>query len=660
MCGIFAFLNYESPKTRGDIIQCLITGLRRLEYRGYDSAGFSIIGEDGKTPEIYKAVGNIDHLQKKADNLKLDKNVEIRNHIGMAHTRWATHGAVCERNSHPHTSDPNNEFVVVHNGIITNYDTLKQTLLLKGYKFESDTDTEVIAKLIKYFYDKDNSMSFDSLVFEATQVMQGAYALIIVSSRYPNECVAVKVGSPLILGIKNREFYRPMVDVNTRHYKDSLSLTAQGGIEYYLASDGSAIVEHTKKVIFLEDKDIVHFKANGSFECYSATAAAKGSLRSSIDREIATLEMEMDQISKGKFPHFMLKEIYEQEFTVMNSMRGRVDFENYKIKLGGLASNISDIQRSRRIIFIACGTSYHSAVAGRLLVEELANAPVSLELASDFLDRSPAIYRSDTCIFISQSGETADTLRALEYCKARNALCVGITNAVGSSQSRLTDCGIYLNCGAEIGVASTKAYTSQVIAITLLALKLGEDSITSFERRKAIINALHELPSLVKKALDLEPKVIEIAKRIRDAKSLFIMGRAFQQATCLEAALKIKELSYMHSEAVLTGELKHGPLALIDEHLPIIFIATKDKLYDKVRSGFEQVTARNGKPIFICTQGDTSIPNDYTKLEVPGTIDCLQGIINIIPLQLLSYHIALLRGHNVDQPRNLAKAVTVE
>jgi glucosamine--fructose-6-phosphate aminotransferase (isomerizing) len=410
----------------------------------------------------------------------------------------------------------------------------------------------------------------------------------------------------------------------------------------------------------LEDKDIIHFKNDGSFDCYSATSAESASLRQSIDREIKTLEMEMDQISKGSFPHFMLKEIHEQESTVLNTMRGRVDFENARIKLGGLASHISDIQRSRRIIFIACGTSYHSAVAGRMLVEELASVPVSLELASDFLDRTPAIYRSDTCIFISQSGETADTLRALEYCKSRNALCVGITNTVGSSQSRLTDCGIYLNCGPEIGVASTKAYTSQVIAITLLALKLGEDSIISNERRRTIIDALHKLPGLVKEALQLEPEVKKIAEQIQHTRSLFLMGRAYQQATCLEAALKIKEIAYMHCEAVLTGELKHGPLALIDEHLPIIFVATKDRVYDKVKSGFEQVTARKGKPIIVCTQGDTSIPDSFTKLEVPGTIDCLQGIVNIIPLQLLSYHIALLRGHNVDQPRNLAKSVTVE
>lgn len=656
MCGIFAYLTYQTPRTRGQIVQTLITGLKRLEYRGYDSAGFSITAIDGKTPEIYKCVGNIDQLQKKGEQLSIDKSEVVVSHIGMAHTRWATHGPVCERNSHPHTSDPKNEFVVVHNGIITNYDPLKQMLINKGYKFESDTDTEVVAKLIKYFYDLHPSFNFQTLVSEALKLLQGAYALIIISPHFPNESIAVKVGSPLIVGIKSKSALRSVVNVKSLKYGSTSNGHDQDSIEYFLASDGSAIVEHTKKVVFLEDRDIVHFKSDGSFECYTATETDE----EGFSREIATLEFELNQITKGKFSHFMLKEIFEQEFTVHNSMRGRVDFETSRIKLGGLSSHIDDIQRSRRIIFIACGTSYHSAVAGRMLVEELANAPVSVELASDFLDRSPPIFRSDTCVFISQSGETADTLRALEYCKARNALCVGITNAVGSSQARLTDCGIYLNCGPEIGVASTKAYTSQFIAITLLALKLGEDSISSLERRKEIIKGLHDLPKLVNKALNLEPQVKEIAKQIKDAKSLFIMGRAFQQATVLEAALKIKELTYMHSEGILSGELKHGPLALIDEYLPIIFVATKDRLYDKVKSGFEQVTARKGRPIIICTEGDTSIPSNLLKLEVPGTVDCLQGIVNIIPLQLLSYHMALLKGHNVDQPRNLAKSVTVE
>jgi len=655
MCGIFAYLNYSTPKTKGEIAQILINGLRRLEYRGYDSAGLSLNGTNGEKPLIMRVVGNIEQLNKRA--LQVDatfSNEVVNNHIGISHTRWATHGSVCERNSHPHTSDPENHFVIVHNGIVTNYEALKQMLVKNGYQFYSETDTEVIAKLIKFFWDKEPEITFRALIAEVIQVLQGAFALIVTSKIFPGECIACKIGSPLIVGIKSNSDLSSAIKVRTLKGSASFSnMDDCPGVEFYLSSDGNAIVEHTKAVLFMEDKDVIHFKANGSFECFTSSNGE------GISRKVQHLETELNQINKGDFSTFMLKEIYEQEYSVLNVMRGRIDFENFTVKLGGLATHIQDIQKCRRIIFIACGTSFHSAVAGRLLIEELSTAPVSLEIASDFLDRNPPIYRSDTCIFISQSGETADTLRALEYCKSRNALCVGITNTVGSPISRLTDCGIYLNCGPEIGVASTKAYTSQVIAITLLALKLGEDNISTVERRKKIIGALHDLPGLVRKVLSLEPKVKEIAVKIKDAKSLLVIGRAFQNSTCMEAALKIKEVTYMHCEAVLSGELKHGPLALIDEKLPIIFVATKDHLYDKVKSGFEQVAARKGKPIIICTEGDDSIPSELTKLEVPGTVDCLQCIVNIIPLQLLSYHVAVLRGHNVDQPRNLAKSVTV-
>eukprot|EP01118_Nematostelium_gracile_P002218 TRINITY_DN12451_c0_g1_i1.p1 TRINITY_DN12451_c0_g1~~TRINITY_DN12451_c0_g1_i1.p1 ORF type:complete len:656 (-),score=225.66 TRINITY_DN12451_c0_g1_i1:80-2047(-) len=655
MCGIFAYLMYETPRTKKEVADCLVKGLKRLEYRGYDSAGLSIDGPDGK-PQIIKMVGNIEQLAKKVDESPINKEQVVKYHVGISHTRWATHGPVCERNSHPHTSDPNNEFIIVHNGIITNYATLKQMLSTKGYVFESDTDTEVIAKLIKYFWDKDHSLTFRGLMSLVLPLLQGAFALIVKSWRFPGECIACKVGSPLILGIKSGHTIRPIVNVRTLKAQSSTNVAEDTqAVEYFLASDGNAIVEHTKRVIFLEDKDIVHFKSNGSFKCYTSAENMEDT-----QRVLKTLEMELDQISKGGFAHFMLKEIHEQDATVVNTMRGRVDYENYKIKLGGLANHIDDIQRCRRIIFIACGTSYHSAVAARLLVEELAQAPVSLEVASDFLDRSPAIYRSDTCVFVSQSGETADTLRALEYCKAQNALCVGITNAVGSSIARLTDCGIYLNCGPEIGVASTKAYTSQVIAITLFALKLGEDSIATVERRKSIIDGLQALPGNVKKVLGMEKIVKEVADEIKDAKSLLIMGRAYQNATCLEAALKIKELAYIHAEGILSGELKHGPLALIDETMPIIFVATRDANYDKVKSGFEQVAARGGKPIVLVSEGDNSVPSHLKKVEIPQTVDCLQGLLNIIPLQMLSYYVALARGYNVDQPRNLAKSVTVE
>jgi len=356
----------------------------------------------------------------------------------------------------------------------------------------------------------------------------------------------------------------------------------------------------------------------------------------------------------------MLKEIFEQQETVMNTMRGRVDFENHKITLGGIKDHLDHIRRSQRILFIACGTSYHSAVATRSILEELTQTPVSVELASDFLDRKPPIFRNDTCVFVSQSGETADTLRALEYCKENSALCIGITNVVGSAIARATDCGIYLNCGPEIGVASTKAYTSQIVAITLFALKVGEDRVSGQKRIRSIIDGLKMLPAHVTQALELDPHIKEIAEKIYKNKSLLILGRGYQFASCLEAALKIKEISYMHCEGILAGELKHGTLALVDESMPIIVIATHDFLHEKIKNTLAQVCARKADPIILCNPQDSSIDAQYRKINVPATVDCLQGIVNIIPMQLLSYHIAILRGFNVDQPRNLAKSVTVE
>jgi len=434
-------------------------------------------------------------------------------------------------------------------------------------------------------------------------------------------------------------------------FKDSAVAT----VEFFLASDATAIVEHTKNVVFLEDNDMVHFQ-DGTFALYSTSEKDK-----ETERTIKTLEYELDQIDKGEFKHFMQKEIYEQTRTLREVMRGRVDFERNTVKLGGIKSHLAHIQRSNRVVFIACGTSYHSCVATRGLVEELADLPVMVELASDFLDRCPPIYRNDTCVFISQSGETADTLRALEYCKKQDAICVGITNTVGSAIARHTDCGIYLNCGPEIGVASTKAYTSQVAAIILFALQLGDDRLSSHERRKEIIQALKVLPDKVKETLEkVEKQIRAVAEELKDSKSILILGRGYQYATCLESALKIKEISYIHCEGVMAGELKHGPLALIDATMPTIFIATKDKLYEKTKSGFEQVIARKGKPIVVCSEDDSSIPDHFEKIRVPMTIDCLQAVINIIPMQLLSYYLAVVRGKDVDKPRNLAKSVTVE
>jgi glucosamine--fructose-6-phosphate aminotransferase (isomerizing) len=418
-----------------------------------------------------------------------------------------------------------------------------------------------------------------------------------------------------------------------------------------------AIVEHTKKVIYLEDEDILHFN-NGSFALFRNAKSGNPSFA------IQTLEMELNAISKAGYPHYMLKEIHEQSETIFNTMRGRINFETREVKLGGLTNYISSIRRCRRLVFLACGTSYHSAIAVRQLLEELSALPVCVELASDFLDRETPIFRDDTCFFISQSGETADTLQALHYCKEKGALCVGVTNTVGSTIARDTDCGVYLNAGAEIGVASTKAYTSQIIALTLLALQLGSDRRSCHKRIENIIEGLRCLPIIVREVLSLEPMIKEIAKQFSDSKSLLLLGRGYQSATVLEAALKIKEISYVHSEGILAGELKHGPLALIDEFMPIIMVATRDSGFNKVQNAIHQVTARKGNPVIMVTKGDPAFfgkePFKYPLLPVPETTDCLQCIINIIPFQLLSYHIAVERGFNVDQPRNLAKSVTVE
>lgn len=657
MCGIFAYLNYETPKNRKVIISYLLQGLRRLEYRGYDSAGIGIDSTDLSKPEVYRKQGNINALENHINTLNVQDDV-IETHVGIAHTRWATHGVPSDTNSHPHRSDPNNEFIAVHNGIITNYRELKDKLTKKGFVFESETDTEAIPKLCKYFYDKNPKVSFTKLITRVSNCLQGAFALIVKSSRYPNELVAVKRGSPMILGIKlpeDREHDGNVV-VNSPHNESLLSVPFSDReiqqAEYFISSDSTAIVDHTKLVIMLQDNDLLHFR-NGQYWYYNTNEDA------TKDRALETLDIEMGQIDMGGYKHFMLKEIFEQPETVVNTMRGRVLFDKHQIKLGGIENFVNDIRNSRRIIFIACGTSYHSAVATRPLVEELTGIPVTLELASDFLDRNPRILRNDTCIFISQSGETADSLKALEYCKQQHALCVGITNTVGSAIARSTHCGIYLMCGPEIGVASTKAYTSQIIAITLMALKIGEDKISTKERRESIIDSLRDLPKLVARTLETEKSIKDIASKIYEKKSLLVMGRGYHYGTCLEGALKIKEISYMHCEGVLSGELKHGPLALVEESMPIMFVITKDKHYDKTLSSFEQVTARKGHPIILCTEGDTRIPEKFDmKVQVPATADCLQCILNIIPLQLLSYHVADMKGINVDRPRNLAKSVT--
>ncbi|XP_023229517.1 glutamine--fructose-6-phosphate aminotransferase [isomerizing] 2-like [Centruroides sculpturatus] len=950
--------------------------------------------------------------KKEEDNEDLDFDQEYTVHVGIAHTRWATHGAPSIPNSHPQRSDVNNEFVVVHNGIVTNYKDIKQLLLKRGFEFESDTDTEVIAKLVKLIHDDHPDLSFRELVEQVIQQLEGAFALVFKSRKYPGQCVATRRGSPLLVGIKSKThlstdyipvFYSKDADnkqnsaVETKKEEAadlrfgqnailSSTATKAGGIqrsdsttefhpigedsevEYFFASDASAIIEHTNRVIFLEDDDVaavsegdltihrlkrtldestareiitlkmeiqqimkgnfssfmqkeifeqpesvintmrgrvnfdtnvvvlggikdyipeikrcrrllligcgtsyhsaiatrqileeltelpvmvelasdfldrntpifrddvcffisqsgetadtlmalryckqrgalivgitntvgssicreshcgVHINAGPeigvastkaytsqfislvmfslvmcedrismhprraeiiqglkklpgffSFKIYqivfvaadlrfgqnailSSTATKAGGIQrsdsttefhpigedseveyffasdasaiiehtnrvifledddvaavsegdltihrlkrtldESTAREIITLKMEIQQIMKGNFSSFMQKEIFEQPESVINTMRGRVNFDTNVVVLGGIKDYIPEIKRCRRLLLIGCGTSYHSAIATRQILEELTELPVMVELASDFLDRNTPIFRDDVCFFISQSGETADTLMALRYCKQRGALIVGITNTVGSSICRESHCGVHINAGPEIGVASTKAYTSQFISLVMFSLVMCEDRISMHPRRAEIIQGLKKLPDQIKEVLKLDEQVHNLAQELYQQKSVLVMGRGYNHATCLEAALKIKELAYLHSEGILAGELKHGPLALVDKAMPVIMTVTRDPVYPKCMNALQQVTARDGRPIIVCEKGDIETQKHaFRHLEVPHTVDCLQGVLTVIPLQLLSYHIAVLRGCNVDCPRNLAKSVTVE
>ena len=754
MCGIFAYLNCGVPKTKKEIVEKLLVGLKRLEYRGYDSAGFAMDdndfeddGGEGKRKKkviVCREVGKIanlealarkelfgeddDDVENKAtksnsSNGKKSSSIKPLDFCAsIAHTRWATHGPPNKINTHPHTSDSvENEFVVVHNGIITNHAPLRAMLERRGMKFETDTDTEVIPKLCKFLSDKfeesgEKDVTFRQLAMEVTRQLQGAYALVFKSTKYPGELVAAKRGSPLLMGIsddsgevsciidgslsdggdedkkaggnKKRKSMAGGAISADPVTKSSSSTNAPKNnpkVEFYFASDASAMVEHTKRVLVLEDDDVCHCH-NGTYKIYKVEKQKHPHpgytsghdspeyglykpvvLSKEVERTIETLEMEVESIMKGEFDHFMQKEIFEQPEAISSTMRGRLVLDVLgaaeRVMLGGMSQFAATIRRSRRIILCGCGTSYNSAIAIRQLFEELTELPVTLELASDVLDRRCPFFRDDTCIFISQSGETADTLKALEYAKAKGALCVGIVNTVGSAISRATDCGVHINAGAEIGVASTKAYTCQIVAMVLVALSLSEDSRSKHTRRDDIMQGLLKLPGCVKECLKMDGKLLELAQELKDEHSLLIFGRGFNYATALEGALKVKEVALVHSEGILAGEMKHGPLALVDKHMPIIVVCTNDGSYEKQQSVVQQLKARDGRLILIVSEDDTEMEKtapDAVILRVPKVEDCLQAVVNIVPLQLLSYHLTVLRGHNCDQPRNLAKSVTVE
>lgn len=691
MCGIFGYYTYNVPKELKVILELLFNGLKRLEYRGYDSAGVCLdasdnirlsdsqgpdaISENGVYPAlpplIFKAEGKIEQVEKLTYQSLKDAGVgldlEFTNQVAIAHTRWATHGPPSPINSHPHKSDDDCEFVVVHNGIITNYQTLKDFLIKNGEKFISETDTEVIPKLCRFLYRRlPEKIPFPKLVMEVLKKLEGAYAILVKSTHYPGELVACKRGSPMIFGVKDnpsarRTSFNSIKDADDRKWRSS-------SLECWVASDASAILEHTKRVVALEDNDILHVVGSG----YGIYNTGQQDVEEAVDRVFMTLQMEVDQIMKGGYDYYMQKEIHEQPESILQTMRGRVQFQRPavgnpyrtpRIKLGGLVEYVQTIRRCRRVMFIACGTSYHSCLAARQTMEELCDVPVVLELASDLLDRRCPIFRDDTCVFVSQSGETADTLCALEYAKVRGALCVGITNTVGSAISRNTHCGVHQNAGYEIGVASTKAYTSQIICITMMALAISEDSISKRERRDNIIDELGQLPGKVRSTLLLDASMKELAQQLEKEQSLMFFARGFNYATALESALKMKEVALIHSEGILAGEMKHGPLALVDERLPIVVVATRDSMHKKMDGVIQQLLARGARLWIICNEGDTDMEVYKSRgcqlIQVPETVDCLQPVINIVPLQLLAFHLTVLRGLNVDQPRNLAKSVTV-
>ncbi|KAK0877543.1 glutamine--fructose-6-phosphate transaminase (isomerizing) [Friedmanniomyces endolithicus] len=700
MCGIFGYINYLTERDRGYIIKTLVDGLSRLEYRGYDSAGLAVDGDKKNEVFAFKEVGKVAKLKELIATEAPDMDKVFDCHAGIAHTRWATHGPPSRVNCHPHRSDPKWQFAVVHNGIITNYKELKALLEGKGFKFETETDTEAIAKLAKYIYDQHPSIDFTTLVKSVIKELQGAFGLLLKSVHFPGEVVAARKGSPLVVGVRTAKKMKvdfvdvefnedgaalpaeqasqnvalkkqPMgatlgsnllapPDKSLLHRSQSRAFLSDDGMpqaaEFFLSSDPSAIVEHTKKVLYLEDDDIAHIH-EGQLNIHRLS---KTDGMSNV-RAIQTLEIERQEIMKGRFDHFMQKEIFEQPESVFNAMRGRLNVEDKTVMLGGLRQYISTIRRCRRLIFIACGTSFHSCMAVRGAFEELTDIPISVELASDFLDRQAPVFRDDTCVFVSQSGETADSLMALRYCLERGALTVGIVNVVGSSISLMTHCGVHINAGPEIGVASTKAYTSQFVCMIMFALSLSEDRASKHQRRLDIMDGLGKIPKQFAEILKMDQEIKELCLKFKDQKSMLLLGRGAQHATALEGALKIKEISYLHCEAVMSGELKHGVLALVDENLPIVMILTRDDIFTKSLNAYQQVIARKGRPIVICNTGDKEFPGEKTdKIEVPHTVDVLQGLLNVIPLQLMAYWLAVAEGLNVDFPRNLAKSVTVE
>ncbi|CUU07096.1 glutamine--fructose-6-phosphate transaminase [Candidatus Kryptobacter tengchongensis] len=619
MCGIVGYIG------KRNIFEVLISGLKRLEYRGYDSAGIAILSDD---VFILKRAGKVSKLENELQNFApIVNSTSFSLSVGIAHTRWATHGEPSDINAHPLT-DCTGKFAVVHNGIIENYQILKKKLESLGHIFKSQTDTEVISHLIEEFY--KNTKDFTTSVQLALNHIEGTYGLGIVCAHEPEKIIVARKGSPIIIGL--------------------------GDGEYIAASDPSAIVALTRNVIFLEDGEIGIISPDGV-----EVRKIHSDEKLDLDSRIHELALSLDEIEKGGFPHFMLKEIFEQPESLLNSMRGRIN-EKGEVKLGGIADFMDKILNARRFIITACGTSWHAGLVGKYMLEQYAEIPVDVEYASEFRYRNPVIFPDDVVWLISQSGETADTLAALRLAKAKGATVLGIVNVVGSTIARESHAGVYIHAGPEIGVASTKAFTSQLVVLSLITLLLGrEKGKISPELASEIARELISIPEKVKKILELNDHIKALAEKYKDHHNFLYLGRGFNYPVALEGALKLKEISYIHAEGYPAAEMKHGPIALIDENMPVVFIAVKDGVYEKVLSNMEEVKARKGKIISIVTELDDKVAklSDHT-IQIPQTFDMLMPILSVIPLQLLAYHIAVMRGCDVDQPRNLAKSVTVE
>ncbi|MCX2574032.1 glutamine--fructose-6-phosphate transaminase (isomerizing) [Pedobacter sandarakinus] len=612
MCGIVGYIGYR------EAWPIVLKGLKRLEYRGYDSAGIALMNEHGQN--IYKKAGKVAVLEEFAANHDLSGT------IGMGHTRWATHGVPSDRNSHPHTSN-NEKLSIIHNGIIENYAILKEELIGRGHEFKSDTDTEVLIHLIEEIQNIEQIDLLEAVRLALNEV-NGAYAIVIMDRENPDRLIAARKGSPMVIGV--------------------------GKGEYFIASDATPIIEYTKNVIYLKDGEI-------------ALVTKDDLLVKQLDNVVQTpliqeLELKLEMLEKGGFEHFMLKEIYEQPRSIKDCMRGRIYPAEGKVQLGGIKEFAEKLKNIDRIIIVACGTSWHAGLVGEYLIEEYARIPVEVEYASEFRYRNPIITEKDVVIAISQSGETADTMAAIEMAKERGATIFGICNVAGASIPRLTHAGVYTHAGPEIGVASTKAFTAQVTVLTLMAFYMAQQKGTiTTSKMIELLTELNHIPEKIESALKSNDMIKEIAEKFKDATNCLFLGRGSGFPVALEGALKLKEISYIHAEGYPAAEMKHGPIALIDEEMPVVFIATQNSSYEKVMSNIQEVKARKGKVIAIVTEGDTEVKKmvDYC-IEIPDTDEAFLSLLATIPLQLLSYHIAVMRGCNVDQPRNLAKSVTVE